>query len=84
MKLTVKFRFPKTEKETMTAWIEPQHVADRKKLKDMTGREFIKVEADSEKSLSSKVTETMYKLMMIFERNTEKVFVVEHDLKRTT
>lgn len=84
MKLTVRFRFPKTEKETITAWIEPQHLADRQKLKDLMGQEFIKVEADDKASLSTKVVETLYKLQMVFEEDAEKVYVMDHDLKRTT
>ena len=83
MKFTVRFRIPENEKEPRVAWVEPQHLKDRRDLKEKTGLEFIKLESSDQESLAGMVAKTLYKLQLIAEGCTPgQAFTIDYDLKQ--
>jgi hypothetical protein len=83
MKFTIRFKVPETEKEKRFAWVEPQHLSDREKLKEALGITFIKVEADDKESLAIKVVKALYTLQMFSDDCSDgQAFTLDYDLKK--
>lgn len=80
MKFTTKIKVPSREEDVRSAYLEPQKLADRRQLQEITGLHFYKVEAKGYyENLFIKIIDALFKLYAVFCDQPEEAKVIQRD-----
>ena len=80
MKFTTKIKVPSREEDVRYAYLEPQKLADRRQLQEVTGLHFYKVEARGYyENLFMRIIDALFRLYAVFCENPEEAKVIQRD-----
>lgn len=79
MHFVLRLVVPKTEKEVRTAFLEPKRRDFAEQLRQGTGENYLRVDAEGQENLLVKIMEVVFKLYAFFAETPEQSRTLERD-----